>query len=315
MPPVASHRQVRALALLVGLSAIAGCEVAFPLHDGYVGSAGDAGGASDGAGAGDSADAGGAADAGDAESSGRVTYEQMILADRPLLYLRLDDTTAAAKDSSGHGHDGTVGPGVGFGAKGLVLDDTDTAMSFPGTGDVGKISIPRSADLERASNLSVEVWVHFDGSPIPTLQRSFVQYGNDDAAGGASYKLLLDSTIGAKPGRLAFQIDVADTKAGTPYAIAESIPPAPSQTYHVVGTFDGTQLVVYVNGTAATTQMSNSSAISYPSADGLFVGGYAPTVQGTTVFGGILDEVAIYDHVLSASTVLAHYHAGAPPAP
>jgi hypothetical protein len=73
--------------------------------------------------------------------------------------------------------------------------------------------------------------------------------------------------------------------------------------HHVVGTFDGTSLVVYVDGHA------NSNPAQFAiveTAASFVIGGREPA---GAIFDGDLDDVAIYDHALTAARVKAHLQA------
>jgi hypothetical protein len=73
---------------------------------------------------------------------------------------------------------------------------------------------------------------------------------------------------------------------------------------HHVGTFTASNLCVYINGVQkhcfapAYGPAENSNALT--------IGG---TADGFGYFNGAIDEVAIYDHVLTPERVAAHYDA------
>ena len=73
-------------------------------------------------------------------------------------------------------------------------------------------------------------------------------------------------------------------------------------TYHVVATFSGTSLKIYVDGalrgtTARTTAIPDN-------ASGVNVG------VGGSYFDGTIDEVAVYSYELTGQQVTEHYNAG-----
>jgi hypothetical protein len=86
---------------------------------------------------------------------------------------------------------------------------------------------------------------------------------------------------------------------------------SPGVTYHLVGTYDGTNLRLYVNGvlerTAARTGAVNDSASG---------GTIAPGGWGTLPsprYNGHIDEVAIYPTALTTTRIQAHFSEGTAP--
>lgn len=75
-------------------------------------------------------------------------------------------------------------------------------------------------------------------------------------------------------------------------------------TYHMVGTYDGTNVRLYVNGTVATPA-AKTGAIDYGS-DVNFVIGQRHGIPASQYFNGVIEEVAVYSVALSQSTAAAH---------
>ncbi|MGE0066906.1 MAG: LamG domain-containing protein, partial [Solirubrobacterales bacterium] len=77
------------------------------------------------------------------------------------------------------------------------------------------------------------------------------------------------------------------------------------QTYHVVGTYDGTTQRLYINGAQAKSgSLSGAASVT---TNPLYVGSWGGTEE---FFKGTIDEVAVYGSTLSAARVSAHYQAG-----
>jgi hypothetical protein len=74
---------------------------------------------------------------------------------------------------------------------------------------------------------------------------------------------------------------------------------------HVVGTYDGSTMLLYVNGSLTDTTPSTTSVVDHSQSltFGRSSGGGSP-------YGGLLDEVAIYGYALNATQVTEHYNAG-----
>ena len=81
-----------------------------------------------------------------------------------------------------------------------------------------------------------------------------------------------------------------------------------NQWYHVVGTYDGKMMTIYVNGKPEGTSDVQSGDIHYP--DNLFfiLGVYKDDNENFPHMG-MLDEVRLYDRALSEDEVLQNYEA------
>src|SRR5690348_14039186 len=87
-----------------------------------------------------------------------VHYATVALRDGPSAYWKLDDTGATAADSV-DSNTGTLNGGVTKSVAGLLLNDTDTAMSFDGISGFIDIGTTSLVNLFRAHDWSVEYWV------------------------------------------------------------------------------------------------------------------------------------------------------------
>jgi hypothetical protein len=73
--------------------------------------------------------------------------------------------------------------------------------------------------------------------------------------------------------------------------------PSPGSYSHVVATYDGTTMSLYLNGIHNSDKQDTDPRIT-------------STAMGIGEnFVGSIDEVAIYDHALDAGRVSAHFHA------
>jgi len=78
--------------------------------------------------------------------------------------------------------------------------------------------------------------------------------------------------------------------------------------YHVVLTFDGTNLVLYVNGDEKDT--NSNSSYSTTNQTGIFSIGRRADTGGTLYFNGRIDDVSFWNTGLSANAVVALYSSG-----
>lgn len=85
--------------------------------------------------------------------------------------------------------------------------------------------------------------------------------------------------------------------SGSNYKIVADKPIDDDQWYHLALTYDGTDAILYLNGTAETPVSTAFEVLS----SSLLVGKRHDMVQG--LFDGIIDEVRIYNRTLSASEI------------
>src|SRR5262245_19133319 len=200
-----------------------------------------------GSGAASSSGAGGAASSSSAANSASSTaasgggggagsaYASEVLADDPLGYWRFGETPpSVAVDSSGYDRDGTYKGGVTLAVPGAIVGDSDTAAQFDGVDD--GMEVGDFFDFTGLEAFSLEVWVRPDAPD--GLFRSIV--GKEEANGPngfGGYNLVM------KDIELGFNRSLDGIFQGV------NVPAPPSsERSHVVATFDGTDLILFVNG-------------------------------------------------------------------
>lgn len=214
-------------------------------------------------------------------------YAQVILADKPLGWWRLNETTAITATDIAGGHDGEYLNEPLTGQQGI----SGTAAGFEGSSSQ-KIDVPFSPVLN-STTFSVECWAMVAGgegayrSPVTSRddapQRGYIIY----AASNNNWEFWTGTGSGWS------------SVGGPPVVIGEWA--------HLVITVTGNTKQFYVNGTLAGTV---TSALSLNAARPLRIGGGATEGDGNYFFNGNVDEVAYYDTVLTADRVAAHYAAG-----
>jgi hypothetical protein len=181
-------------------------------------------------------------------------------------------------------------------------------FKLDGFGD--SVEIPDSAALKPAQ-VSVEAWVRFDSLTTPIVSQ-FGSVGleyvifkkNTRTFNFEAYALRKQRESGVD--RLAFSIgDV--TAIGTLAVALSTTPIVVGQFYHVIGTYDGAHVRLYVNG-LLEGEAATAVSIDYGTRP-VFIG-----TSGETVFdgklNGIVDEATIYNRALDASEVARLYAAG-----
>ena len=204
-------------------------------------------------------------------------------------------TTAA--DSSGNGNNGTLS---GNPAPAWVPGRFGTALSFNGS-NVVDVTSP-SASIEPAT-VSVTAWVKNGGSPGDF--RYIVAKGAS-GCDSAAYGIYTGSN-----GGLEFYVGNGSTSSGTDYVVS---PDAGTRIWdgawhHVVGTFDGNTVRLYVDDTQIGSGTGYSGTIAYTRRDSndLFIGNYPkqPPPCQAGGFTGAIDEVTVWNGALTPAQVSA----------
>jgi hypothetical protein len=182
-------------------------------------------------------------------------------------------------------------------------------FKLDGFGDY--VQIPDGAALKPA-HMSVEAWVRFDSLTTPIVSQfgalglEYVVFKkNTRIFNFEAYALRKQRDAGVE--RLAFSI--GDVNGGGTTSVAYSTTPiVVGQFYHVIGTYDGAAVRLYVNG-SLEGQATVAVTVDYDTRP-VFIG-----TSGETVFdgklNGIVDEASIYNRALDPSEVAALYAAGA----
>lgn len=214
------------------------------------------------------------------------SYASEVLSDTPLFYFRLGESSGTTMvDSSGNGNNGTYGGAPTLGSTGLLVGDSDTAVTWNGT------SQSASRASTAASTFTAEVLI----KPSNVTGTHVLLSRQDVAAGTGAWTLRLEGTT------LKFYYWNGGGTLQT--AVSASTVFAVATIYHVAVVFTASSNVfLYVNGTqvgtAATTTMLAVSASFRVAASGS--GEY---------FAGVLDEAAYYTSALSPTRIAAHYTA------
>ena len=226
-------------------------------------------------------------------------YDATILADNPAGYWRLGEApgSATVADLTGNGHTGNViGGGTTLGVPGAIVGDPDTAVDFPGSSG-NKIDVPWSAQLN-PTTFTVEVWARLEGgggyrSPLTSRadgpQRGYIFYANP----GSNW-------------------DFWNGKGGGPDGGWHGIGGGPityNEWYHLVGTYDAATKTknFYVNSILMSQATGVNLAVN-PSSP-LRIGAGASEGPGAYWFNGKVDEVAVYNHVLTSEQISNHFRA------
>jgi Concanavalin A-like lectin/glucanases superfamily len=237
-------------------------------------------------------------------------YPTTILADNPSAYYRLEEASGAstAVDATANALNGTYLYDVDVNGNPdypkLARNGIDTnSVLFHvysdtnGATHTSLIDIPYSSILNPQGPFSIEFWARptsDNHGDYATPVGNFGGYG--DSSGWHFYQ---SPGSGNSSGSWIWDVPSAGQ-------FIQTSPVVKNQWTHLVGVYDGANLIFYINGVATAT-VSGAGFLANPAND-LFIGGDPATGHG--YWEGYVDEVAVYPTALSAAKILAHYQEG-----
>lgn len=234
--------------------------------------------------------------------SGSVAYANAVLADSPVAYWRLGESSGtSAADTSGNGNTGTYTGGVTLGVPGALAaepDGTSNTAALFASASTQYVALPNAQIIggaNYANDFTAAAWV------APTATGKVVFSQGNSAAANSLFELIAGTS------GLTFNLR---NDAGTLVQLMDNAP-LPSGVYsHVAFTRSGTTWRMFANGVQTATNTNFSPSGVY-TVDRATIGVRAGSGLGSgTAWDGRLDEVAVYATALSAARIAAHYAAG-----
>jgi len=216
-------------------------------------------------------------------------YRGLVMSHGPIAYWRLGESSGTnAADETGT-HNGTYTNTPTLGVTGIMQD---------GSGDLAADFVAASAEYVlgqdwavmdfTSGSFSLEAWFNADALTGAT-QIIIEKRGNAPSDGWE---------IGATTTGVGFADDGA--------AVVQFGPLSNDTDYHVVVTSDQTTTILYVNGVQVD---SDSGGLTITGNNEVVSIGYDTDAAGFA-FDGTIDEVAVYDRVLTAAEIADHYRVG-----
>jgi hypothetical protein len=233
---------------------------------------------------------------------GARTYAGTILGTSNVQgYWRLGETTGTtAVDQTGHAN-GTYLGTITKGTPGLLTGDADKAATL----DAAQSSrVEITSPPAPTTAVTVEAWAQDTGS-TDFYAKIAARSNSVDAAPFADYCLSANSADDGGPvGRWVMEADINGT-----HTVLYTTDPVPAGRHHLVGTYDGTVMRLYLDGVEAAAPLFVTGTLGNRGQP-LEIGRYSPNLA-LCKFVGTVDEVAVYDRALTAAEVLDHYTLGA----
>lgn len=228
-------------------------------------------------------------------------YDHFVLDNQPVAYWRLGETEGTtAIDETGNGNDGIYSAGVTQGIDGALLGGGDTAAAFPLAAHTESVTAT-IGEIEHSAAWTVESWVRpqepSDGnssSHRTMMATSKFRFQYSPSASISSARFLIQP----------FKSDGTNLFLSDPTIRTE----ANNIWWHVVATYDGSSLRLYVNGTLVISALAELQAGTFSTVrmgyDGL------SNIGGGDGLRGDLDEPAVYDRALTPAEIVQHYEVG-----
>ena len=235
------------------------------------------------------------------------TYSSAVLADHPLHYWRLGESSGAAVDAvSAGGVNGTYNNAPTLGVAGAIAGDPDTAVQFgSATGAAGK-AVTFASALGISGNFTGtwELWFNAPSYSVAGLAYTGLN------ANLSAFELVEGQALTGSLS-VAFDGGYAWESNGSIFSL--------NQWHYLVGTktpgaigagttaiyLDGVLLAGHVTGGGGTPNVTDSSH---------YIGRHGDPTDSYP-FPGSLDEVALYNVALTQAQVTAHFLAGTQPVP
>jgi hypothetical protein len=202
-----------------------------------------------------------------------------------------------ANDIQGTNNGTLAGSGTTF-----PVGEVGQAFSFSGS---GYVSVNNSSSLNPTAAMTVDAWVKTTNSSVEGSLMSKFQHSNG-AASDDSYYLGINGV--GSPGTLRWQLD---TPLGDFILNSPTLNIFDGQFHHVAATYDGSLMVIYVDGQSVASRSANGAIQTTTTP--LYLGAAIDaSVVGATgrFFVGQLDEVDIFNRALTQTEIQSIFNAG-----
>ncbi|MFL5936133.1 MAG: DNRLRE domain-containing protein, partial [Gaiellaceae bacterium] len=221
-------------------------------------------------------------------TSPSAAYRGVVLADGPNGYWRLGETSGTtAADASGNARTGTLGGTYLLAQTGMLTNDADKSILFKNATTDGSVSFTNSTTWLSGSVLTAEAWVKYTTISTAGACDRVLSRGWGTTNSGRWFLGLCKSSGGVQQAQFGLNSTIA----------AATVTPG---TLHLVGTYDGATIRLYVNG----------AQVASAAASGTLYVGAGPSIAQTLNDDVTIDEAAVYAKALSAGQIKAHYDAG-----
>ena len=221
----------------------------------------------------------------------------MALIDNLISYWKLDEASGTREDA--HSTNDLTDNNTVLAAAGIINDGADFESA-----NTESLSITDAAQsgLAITGDLSISLWTKLESALGADEGRQFISKA---VAGQRSYSFLLESFGGNF-------IDFSVSDDGTANSTAQKTwEPSAGVFYHVAVTYDASagEVKFYIDGSQLSTTVTGMPTSIFDSTTAFYIGVFG-TGTGSP-FDGIIDEVGIWNKVLTDAEVTELYNGGA----
>lgn len=224
-------------------------------------------------------------------------YASAVLADSPLLYLRLEETSGATCANTGSLAGSATCNGTFTRNVTSATATLGVAVTLEGVGDDDYIAYADDPALDLTGDFTYELWVKSAGY----VSGNYLVSKGRDGSTTAGYALFVPGVSGSAGG-LGIRVSTS-----TVLSTATNDVLSTGAWHHAVATRVGTTFTLYVDGASVAT--TTSSSTPQATAKPLLVGIQQTEFGFQGGLAGSVDEVAVYNTGLSSTRVSAHYAA------
>jgi len=219
----------------------------------------------------------------------------------PLMSLNMPFNSGSAQiDMSGNANDGTTQNGSLFTNAGCQVGG---CMSFDGVDDY--LLVPDSDSLE-SPEYTMSVWVKIDSQPGTDELWGILNKGTNDGNWDINGYTLDYRDISGVKTLSVYHVDVSNTYEQLLTSQTLTI----GQWHHLVGTYDGTAIRLYMDGVEIDDLATASGPDYVGDAQTLKIGAAQLQAGYTGFFSGQMDEVQVLPRALSAAQIAQLYTDG-----
>ncbi|MBL8726670.1 MAG: LamG domain-containing protein [Planctomycetes bacterium] len=167
----------------------------------------------------------------------------------------------------------------------------------------GYLDVAYAPELVPQSGITVEAWVTYDDSTIPSGWRFPTLLRQGHTTGGSEDYFLRVEAGNNNTKSLRWKVV---TNTGGSVTVNWPFAAGQLRTWtHVAGTYDGSQAVLYVNGVQVAAAAGNGAPIRDLNAESLRIGTGSDVGAPMEVWNGEIDEVRLWPFARTAAEILA----------